>query len=130
MIALLFNGSGVLCVLQEGGYTFSLEAVKVLWQALEEVKYWEASSNAARPPSRSQSHILAVCSHPALPDDFRPLCQDPNAEEAFANLGRPTACRLSAVMSVCSPRLLLSIRAATIDYFHRRLNDPPPPIKR
>ncbi|CAL8324220.1 unnamed protein product [Merluccius merluccius] len=70
----------------EGGYTFSLEAVKVLWQALEEVKYWEANSDAALPSSTSQSHMLTVCSHPALPDDFRPLCQDPNAEEAFANL--------------------------------------------
>ncbi|KAJ3586863.1 hypothetical protein NHX12_013255 [Muraenolepis orangiensis] len=70
----------------EGEYTFSLEAVKMLWQALEEAKYREVRGNEGRSSSASQSHMPAVCSDPALPADFIPLCQDPNAEQAFANL--------------------------------------------
>ncbi|KAG7276507.1 hypothetical protein CRUP_021287 [Coryphaenoides rupestris] len=70
----------------EGDYTFSLEDVKVLWHVLGELKSGEATGNAGRSSRLSQSHTPAVCSHPALPDTFRPLCQDPNAEQAFANL--------------------------------------------
>ncbi|CAL8369156.1 unnamed protein product [Lota lota] len=70
----------------EGEYKFPLEAVKGLWQAMKVAQYREANSNAVRSPSTSQSGTPAVCSSPALPDDFRPLCQDPNAGKAFANL--------------------------------------------
>lgn len=91
--------------LQEGEYKFPLEAVKMLWQVLEEAKNEEANSNAV-----GSTSAPAVCSHPHLPDDFRALCHDPNAEEAFANLGGPTVYLLSCL----SARACLSVIKVSI----------------
>ncbi|KAI3357335.1 hypothetical protein L3Q82_015480, partial [Scortum barcoo] len=69
------------CPLQDGDFQFSLDSVKALGALMgvddalfeQEVRLVEA--NAA-----------AVCSHPALPEDFKPLCLRRDSGAVLARL--------------------------------------------
>ncbi|CAL8252925.1 unnamed protein product [Arctogadus glacialis] len=60
-----------------GQYEYPLQSVKMLWRLV-------ATARGYR--SEAQGGMPAVCSQPALPHVFTPLCRDPNAGKLFAEL--------------------------------------------
>ena len=100
MLALLFNGTGVLGLLQVGDkYKYPLDKVRVLWKLLEN----ERDPKEPKEPIRPRFPKPKVCYRTDLPSDFRPLCDNPAAWMYLGRLGRPAACRLATVMSVYTP---------------------------
>ncbi|XP_027026541.2 guanylin-like [Tachysurus fulvidraco] len=78
-------------IVHEGGFSFSLESVKKLWDIL------------ANGESSKQTNLLsvfgAVCENPLLPGEFQPLCQSKNAQVHFSRLALLS--RNSDICEIC-----------------------------
>ncbi|KAM9855163.1 guanylin-like [Aulostomus maculatus] len=80
ILAVVCQLSGAV-VVREGEYHFSLESVKEL----------AALMNGGDEAVEKELHLFeakaaAVCSHPELPDNFKPLCQGQDAGAALSRL--------------------------------------------
>ncbi|KAF7645129.1 hypothetical protein LDENG_00209560 [Lucifuga dentata] len=65
---------------QEGGLSFSLEAVKKLQELTENI------SETGRLNPRFQAKTPSLCTDPALPQEFLPLCEQRGASASLARL--------------------------------------------
>lgn len=67
------------CLPQDGEFSFPLESVKKL-------------KNLQEPRIRNNSQVegpvdSTLCSHPKFPEELKPLCEKPNAQEILQRLG-------------------------------------------
>lgn len=74
-----FLASYWMSVLQDSGYTFSLEAVKTLQKLMET----DMSTN----PLQAYGDGASLCADPDLPGELRVLCEKDDADEVFQRLG-------------------------------------------
>lgn len=66
--------------LQVGDWSFPLEAVKQLEELMD--------AEDGLMPRLSETSAAAVCTHPLLPQVFRPVCQGKAAQIVFSELGK------------------------------------------
>lgn len=73
---------------QDGGYSFSLESVKVLMRLMEmdEIAMEARMGGRPIPPHHPPRRLL--CSNPTLPQELKPVCLEPHSDEIFARFGR------------------------------------------
>ncbi|KAL2090480.1 hypothetical protein ACEWY4_012743 [Coilia grayii] len=84
MLGLL--GSSFAVTVSDGGYSFSLESVKVLKRLMElQAREMEAKALAGTrfAPYHHPSPRLQLCNNPTLPQEMRPLCMEPQSHELF-----------------------------------------------
>uniref|UniRef100_A0A3B3SIQ6 Guanylate cyclase activator 2B n=1 Tax=Paramormyrops kingsleyae TaxID=1676925 RepID=A0A3B3SIQ6_9TELE len=67
---------------KEEDFTFSLESVKMLKELIDAIVTRNPS------PRLADTMTRAVCVHPALPDEFKPLCRSKKASMSIYRLGK------------------------------------------
>lgn len=67
------------CLSQDGEFSFSLESVKKL-KKLQEPRIWNHRQLDGPVDS-------TLCSHPKFPEELKPLCKKPDAQEILQRLG-------------------------------------------
>lgn len=73
-------------MVSDGDYSFSLESVKVL-KRLMETGAMEREMEAFVGARVASQHLIprqSLCSNPTLPQEMKPVCMEPQAEEVFA----------------------------------------------
>ncbi|XP_012682898.2 guanylin-like [Clupea harengus] len=82
MLGLL--GSSFAVTVSDGGYSFSLESVKVLMRLMEmdEIAMEARMGGRPIPPHHPPRRLL--CSNPTLPQELKPVCLEPHSDEIFA----------------------------------------------
>ncbi|XP_015995452.1 guanylin [Rousettus aegyptiacus] len=77
---------------QDGEFSFSLESVKKL-KKLQEPRIWNHRQLDGPVDS-------TLCSHPKFPEELKPLCKKPDAQEILQRLGAiaddPSVCEICA----------------------------------
>ncbi|XP_060913594.1 guanylin-like [Labrus mixtus] len=79
-VTVLFQTSCTVTV-TEGDFHFSLEAVKALGALMS-----AEEDSSKQEVKQVEVETAAVCSHPDLPEDFKPLCLREDAGAALARL--------------------------------------------
>lgn len=90
VLLLALFGSSLGVTVSDGGYSFSLESVKVLKRLMElearDASKMEVDSHGSR--SRLANHHYTpgrrLCNNPTLPQELKAVCMEPQADEVFS----------------------------------------------
>ncbi|XP_053433321.1 guanylin [Nycticebus coucang] len=86
-------------IVQDGDFSFPLESVKKL-KDLRELQEPRAGKLRKLEPTPGESVVPEVCNNPMFPEELKPLCKEPNAEEILQRLEGiaedPSTCEICA----------------------------------